>query len=148
MQREYFDIDLKDQSKRRMRSVAALPDFGGMIHDQYESKYFQGRLAWRNPLLLRISLPTGQRWEFIRHTIALGCGLWLAHPERVGVPVFYPQPRLQLRGNHIGLPKRRTYNFRPGYVLDHGTNGTVTYSGVEAVSAILDGNLDLVYPHV
>ncbi len=146
MKREYFDIDLKDQCKRRMNSLSSLIQFGGIIHDQYEDKYFTGRQAWRNPLLLRVSLPEGKRWDFISHTIKLGCGIWLGHPAVPCLPTIRPERQIPLRGKHTDLKLRRSYRLVEGsyWIKDYQPDGSYSiYKDTEFTGSVLNGDLDL-----
>ncbi|MGL5061389.1 MAG: hypothetical protein ACRC62_15555 [Microcoleus sp.] len=146
-QREYFDLDLKNQGKARMAIAhAALKELGGIIHDTYESKYFKGKQSWRNPLLMRISLPDRMRWEFIRRS-----RLWLARPPVYGAPeMVFRDPILDrplpLVGNHKSweLPKVRNYRLHPTpsvrTLMPDGSY--LTLDGAEALIRVLDGDLD------
>ena len=63
---EYWDAELKNQSKQQLATLElAIAQTGAAIIDQHENKYFTGKLKWRNPLLLKVKLPKGKRWEFI-----------------------------------------------------------------------------------
>lgn len=158
--REYWDAELKHQSKSRLKALQeGLLVCGGIIHNQYESKYFKGKLAWRNPLVLRLSLPKGKRWEFISKT-----KIWLAKPAKLMVvPVniivnlpdwcdrkhrrFY-EP-IPLRANHNNLNLRRSYNFQHGWIKDYHVpfSGYDQYNIIkdrDILAAVLDGNLDLI----
>jgi hypothetical protein len=62
---EYWDAELKNQSKQQLATLElAIAQTGAAIID-HENKYFTGKLKWRNPLLLKVKLPKGKRWEFI-----------------------------------------------------------------------------------
>jgi len=65
---------------------------GATITDLYEDKLFKDpKLLWRNPLLLKVKLPYGKRWEFI---LASKCIVWLAKPPKLGVP----KPQAEMSG--------------------------------------------------
>lgn len=158
MNREYWDVELKNQSKARLNALQqGLKTFDGIIHNQYESKYFTGKLTWRNPLVLRISLPQGKRWEFISAT-----KIWIARPAKISViPANLNLPDwckrkhwkhykpIPLMGDHDNLKLRRTYNLTHGYIKDY----TVPFSGHEnykfiedkdILVAVLNGDLGLI----
>jgi hypothetical protein len=140
--REYFDIELKNQSKPNLAKLGRLAEFGGTEHDRHASKYFTGKLAWRNPLIVRVSFPRLKRWEFIKAT-----GLWCDRPHRIGVPEMPKAPAIRLRGNHDEMRgRRRSYHLGgglKGMVRDwHPVLGQRDFDGV--VSDVLDGNLDIV----
>jgi hypothetical protein len=140
--REYWNIDLKNQSAKRMAALkSGLALFGGIIHDSYEDKYFQNKQSWRNPLLLRVSLPEGDRFKFIRYT-----KIWLSHPERVGISPIRNDRPIPLRGNHDNCKLRRSYNlhFAGGWLKDFNADGSYRlFSGTEVLSRVLNGDLDL-----
>ncbi len=157
---EYWDGELKHQSKRRLALLEqAIAQTNAIITDRHESKYFKGKLAWRNPLLLKIKLPKGQRWKFV---LASECTIWLAPPLRLTPcdmsyrtmrsPVIYGSKGtkpLPLRGNHTNPPKRRSYRFHPEYasIMDFKPELEGGYEyivGHDIVAAILDGDLDLI----
>jgi hypothetical protein len=70
---EYWDAELKNQSKQQLATLElAITQTGAVIIDQHENKYFTGKLKWRNPLLLKVKLPKGKRWEFIVATVLNG----------------------------------------------------------------------------
>jgi hypothetical protein len=143
--REYWDIDLKNQGRQRVAQLhAMLKKFGGIIHDFSESKYFSGKQSWRNPLVLRVTLPKGVRYKFIRES-----RVWLHPPQVVGIPPGFPRSYLPLRGDHAALQRklRRSYNLHHGWIKDHGESGKAIdyrlFEGDEIVRRVLDGELDL-----
>lgn len=151
--REYYDIDLKNQSKRLMQSLElGMSQFDLQIHDRHENKYFSGRQAWRNPLLLRVSIPEGDRFKFTLLT-----KIWLHRIDRIGIPTLRVAPTMPLKGNHEDCKLRRTYHF-PGGNFDGNTAWIKNFNplnpgdykdyeliyGVDRLGAILDGDLDSV----
>lgn len=148
--REYWDACLKNQSKGRVKAFhSALKLFDGKIHDWHEDKHFSGKQSWRNPISLRISLPEGQRFPFILHTIRKGYQIWLSKPPRITAGIPNPKPRLKLKGNHdvSKLSLRRGYYLhsndrRKPYLADL-LNGEKRIFGQEVLERVLDGELDL-----
>jgi hypothetical protein len=146
---EFWDAELKNQSKRRMKLLEkAIAQTGTIVTDRYEDLFFkEPKLQWRNPLLLRIKLPAKKRWEFI---LATKCTIWLAAPPRIQIGYEEP-PRIPLRGNHNELRRvlRRTYkvNGYPNvYIKDHKpelNGGYDFFEGSEIVSAVLNGHLEI-----
>jgi hypothetical protein len=146
---EYYDAELKNQSKRRLKMLKqAIAQTKATITDRDEDVCFkEPKLKWRNPLLLRIKLPAGKRWEFI---LASECTVWLAKPPRVQIGEPVP-PRIPLRGDHDALRKVRRRNYRlHGYpepsIMDYKpelSGGYEVFRGFEVVSNVLDGNLDI-----
>lgn len=144
--REYWDLEMKNQSKKRVALVnAAIAEFGAIVHDRYEEKYFKGNLQWRNPLTLRISLPKGKKYAFI---LAAKLSCWLHEPDRIGITeeVFH-KPKVKLKGNHdqSTLETVRRYRLHPpdrAYVKDIRTGKVI--EGAESVSRVLNGELNLV----
>lgn len=106
---EYWDAELKNQSKRRLKLLElAISQTGAIVTDRYEDSFFkESKNQWRNPLLLRIKRPARQRWKFI---LATDCTVWLAPPPQVQIGHTQP-PTIPLRGNHDPLqrPIRRSY---------------------------------------
>lgn len=155
---EYWDAELKNQSKKRLASLEkAIAETGAIIVDRHENKYFEDKLKWRNPLLLKIKLPKGKRWEFI---LASKCTIWLAHPPRVQMGVrdtmgrfdgttYLDFPPIPLRGNHDNAKRRRNYRLHPthaAYIMDYKPELNSQYEvfeGADIVSAVLGGDLDL-----
>jgi hypothetical protein len=143
--REYWDIDLKNQSRKRLQIFqAGMQKFGGIIHDSYEDKYFSGKLAWRNPILHRISLPRGDRFPFILFT-----HLWVAHPPRISIGLLVQPSSIPLRGNHDNSLSRirRSYGFptRSGreWIRNHLPSGErqwIEEPGI--IQAVMDGDLE------
>lgn len=154
---EYWDAELKDQSKRQLASLeGAIAQTGVAITDQHEDKYFTGKLKWRNPLLLKVKLPKGKRWEFI---LATKSTIWLAHPPRVQIGLADTTSRcgrhqevkpIKLRGDHDHAKMRRTYRIHPldaAYIKDYRPEldgGYEVFKGVDMVAAVLGGDLDLI----
>lgn len=163
---EYWDAELKNQSKKRLAMLEqAISQTGAIITDRYEDKFFKDpKLLWRNPLLLKIKLPPGKRWEFI---LASKCMVWLARPPKLripktpnrnvrrGDPTAYcagycdPPPAL-LRGDHDNLKLRRVYRVHPvhaAYIADYKPEfdgGREIIEGIDIVQAVLGGDLDLI----
>ena len=115
-------------------------------------KYFKGKLAWRNPLLLKVKLPKGKRWEFI-----LAAKVWLARPPQVSLGLNFSRrddelPYRRLRGDHDALRKikRRSYRvhgYPNAYIKDYKpelNGGYEVIEGVDIVAAVLGGDLDLI----
>lgn len=154
---EYWDAELKDQSKRRLANLErAIAQTGAVITDRHEDEYFTGKLKWRNPLLLKVKLPKGKRWEFI---LATKSTIWLAHPPRVQIGLADAMFRcsryqeikpVKLRGNHDDAKIRRTYRVHPlnaAYIKDYRPEldgGYEIFKGVDIVAAVLGGDLDLI----
>jgi hypothetical protein len=147
---EYWDAELKHQSKKRLALMEeAVFQTGAIITDRYENKYFKGRLAWRNPLVLKVKLPKGKRWEFI-----LASKVWLARPSRISLGLELNRctelPHVPLRGNHDNLKIRRRYRVHPenaAYIADYRPDlngGYVLIDGADIVMAVLDGDLGLI----
>lgn len=141
--REYFDLELKTQSKANLAKLARLAEFGGVEHDRHEWKYFSGSQAWRNPLSLRVSFPFGKRWDFMRAT-----KMPLQKPPKVQLGILPERGSIPLRGNHENLSERRRYVMRAReegtYVKDFSPDGRVTVlQGSEAVKSVLDGGLKI-----
>jgi hypothetical protein len=148
MKREYFNIELKNQSKKRLAALQdGLEKFDGIIHDRHEETWFSGKQVWRNPLLLRVSLPESMRWQFISHT-----RIWLARPPVIGAFPGMPKEKpIPLRGNHETLGRlRRSYNLNWGdtpWIKDFGKDfdrGNYRMLKGGAVHRVLDGDLELV----
>lgn len=154
---EYWDAELKNQSKKRLAGLEkAIAETGAIITNRHEDKYFEGKLKWRNPLLLKVKLPKGKRWQFI---LASKCTIWLAHPPRVQLGLqdmgrfngtrYWDSPPIPLRGNHDNAKIRRRYRLHPEhatYIADYKpelNGGYELIEGIDIVSAVLDGNLDL-----
>jgi len=145
---EYWDAELKNQSKRRLKLLElAISQTGAIVTDRYEDEFFkEPKLKWRNPLLLRIKLPARKRWEFI---LATKCTIWLAEPLRIQIE-YQQQPTIPLRGNHDALRKvlRRTYRvhgYPDAYIKDYKPelNGDYElFKGSEIVAAVFNGELD------
>jgi hypothetical protein len=153
---ECWDAELKNQSKQRLEALElAIAQTGAVIIDQHENKYFTGKLKWRNPLLLKVKLPKGKRWEFI---LATKSTIWLAHPPRIQIGIADTIPQcsnqkvepVKLRGNHDDAKIRRTYRVHPldaAYIKDYrpGLNsGYEIFKGTDIVAAVLNGDLDLI----
>lgn len=143
MNREYFDLELKTQSKGNLAKLDRLAEFGGEIHDRHEWKYFQDKQAWRNPLSLRVSFPQGRRWDFMK-----AVKLPLRKPPQVQLGVLPDKPIIPLRGTHENLSERRRYVMRSGergtYVKDFSPTGEVTVlEGSENVRSVLNGGLEI-----
>ena len=146
---EYYDAELKNQSKRRLKMLQqAITQTGAIITDRDEDAYFkEPKLKWRNPLLLRLKLPAGKRWKFI---LASECTVWLAEPPRVQIGEPVPS-KIPLRGDHDALRKVRRRNYRlhgcpEPSIMDYKpelSGGYEIFRGSEIVSAVLDGNLDI-----
>lgn len=151
---EYWDAEVKHQSKKRMALLErAIAQTGAIVTDRYEWEIFKkDKLKWRNPLLLKVKLPKGKRWEFIlvsKYTI------WLAKPTKLSVPDCYNErsnlPYIPLRGNHDSttLKTRRSYRLHPvgaAYIADFRPEldgGYEIIKGADIVAAVLDGDLDL-----
>lgn len=79
---EFWDAELKNQSKERMKRLdRAIAQTGAIVVDRDECVIFEdARLKWRNPLLLKIKVPQRRRYEFM-----LAAKVWLAEPPRVAV---------------------------------------------------------------
>lgn len=153
---EYWDAALKNQSKKRLTGLAkAIAETGAIITDRHEDKYFEGRLMWRNPLLLKIKLPKGKRWEFI---LASEYTIWLAHPPQIQLGLqdvirnsrrYRDAPPIRLCGNHDNAKTRRRYRLHPeqlAYIADYKpelNGGYDLIEGADIVSAVLGGDLDL-----
>lgn len=144
MDRQYWDLELKNQSKKRMQLVnAAIAQFDAIVHDRYGEKYFSGKQSWRNPLHLRISLPKGKKYDFI---LAAKLKCWLFEPPRCNFE-FNREPKLKLKGNHDESRKIKVRNYRihpihAAYVWD--VRSGIILEGAESVKRVLDGELDLV----
>lgn len=149
---EYWDCELKNQSKKRLAMLEkAVIETGAVIVDRDESQYFKDKLKWRNPLLLKIKLPKGKRWEFI---LASKC--WLSKPPQIQLGlqqwVSSDPPRIPLRGNHDHLKTRRRYRLRlhpenVAYIADYRPElkgGYKVFEGAGIVAAVLNGDLDLI----
>lgn len=144
---EYWDAELKNQSKRRLKLLErAISQTGAIVTNRYEDSFFKDpKNQWRNPLLLRIKLPVRKRWEFI---LATECTVWLAPPPQV--QIGYTRPIVLLRGDHNALkrPIRRSYRvhgYPDAYIKDYKPklNGEYElFKGSEIVSAVLNGELD------
>lgn len=153
---EYWDAELKNQSKKRLAGLEkAIAETGAIITDRHEDKYFEGKLKWRNPLLLKIKLLQGKRWDFI---LASKCTIWLARPPRVQLglqDVMFRCKRYQgslpipLRGNHDSTKRRRNYRLHPehaAYIADYKpelNGGCEVIEDADIVSAVLGGDLNL-----
>jgi hypothetical protein len=155
---EYWDAELKNQSKKRLAGLdKAIAATGAFITDRHEDKYFEDKLKWRNPLLLKVILPKGKRWEFI---LASGCTVWLAQPPQVQIGLRdiidryngtgdWASPPIPLRGNHDDAKTRRRYRLHPehtAYIADYKpelNGGYEVIEGADIVSAVLGGDLDL-----
>lgn len=145
---EYWDAELRDQSKRRLKLLErAISQTGAIVTDRYEDSFFnEPKNQWRNPLLLRIKLPARKRWEFI---LASECTVWLAPPPQIQIGYPLP-PKVLLRGNHDPLqrPIRRSYKihgYPDAYIKDYrpDLNGEYElFKGSEIVNAVLSGDLD------
>ena len=101
MDREYYDLKLKNQSSSRLKKInEAILLFDGVIHDQHELHYYKQQ--WRNPIYYRISLPANFRYKFILFTKE-----WLYKPAKVQLDIWSEKPTLKLKGNHnqSELPK-------------------------------------------
>lgn len=144
---EYWDAELKNQSKRRLKLLEkAISQTEAIVTDRYEDSFFkEPKNQWRNPLLLRIKLPARKRWEFI---LATECTVWLAQPPQF--QIGYTQPTTKLRGDHDALSRkiRRTYKvhgYPDAYIKDYKPELKGEYElfkGSEIVSEVLNGNLD------
>lgn len=144
---EYWDAELKNQSKRRLKLLKrAISQPGAIVTDRYEDSFFKDpKLRRQNPLLLRIKLPARKRWEFI---LATECTVWLAPPPQV--QTGYTQQTVPLRGDHDALSRkiRRTYKVHgyPNiYIKDYRpelNGGYELFKGSEIVGAVLNGELD------
>lgn len=146
---EFWEAELKNQSKERMKRLdRAIAQTNAIIVDRDECIIFEEpRLKWRNPLLLKLKVPRGKRYEFM-----LAAKVWLAEPPRVAV---YDRtnpdnlPRISLRGNHDNAKRRRNYRLHPHgreYIADYRPelNGEAEiFNGIEIVAAVLNGELDL-----
>lgn len=141
---EYFEVELKNQSRKLMdRVYQGLRLFGGQIHATHESKYFTGKLAWRNPVILKVSLPVGLRWQFISET-----KIWLARPGKVTINPGMPEPRYTrpicfAAADHDSMPLRREYHLGmdPRVIDHHPVHGDRITKGL--TKEILDGKLDV-----
>lgn len=146
MTRQYFDADLKNQSKRLVTTFhEGLKACDGIIHDSHEDRYFTGKLAWRNPIVFRVSLPKGKRWEFIKLT-----KIWLARPEVIGIPNMQPPYIRPICFAAMPEPrnKRRAYYFprtyAEAYIRDfHPVLGDRIINGEAALSRLLSGDLSV-----
>lgn len=163
---EYWDAELKTQSKKRLAMLEqAIKQTGAIITDRYEDKFFKDpKLLWRNPLLLKVKLPRGKRWEFI---LASKCTVWLAAPPKIGIPKplnryvrrgdptaycagYCDPPPVLLRGDHDNLQLRRRYRIHPtqaAYIADYKPEldgGREIIEGIDILAAVLDGDLDLI----
>ena len=155
---EYWDAELKTQSKRRLKLLErAIAQTGAIITDRYEDSFFkEPKLQWRNPLLLRIKLPTRKRWEFI---LATECTVWLAKPPRIQIGLqdaisrcsrYQEIKPIRLRGDHNTLQRvlRRTYKingYPDVYIKDYKpelNGGYDLFKGSEIVNAVLNGDLE------
>ena len=144
---EYWDAELKTQSKRQMKLLErAISQTGAIVTDRYEDSFFKDpKLQWRNPLLLRIKLPAKKRWDFI---LATKCTVWLAPPPKV--QIGHVQPTVPLRGDRNALkrPVRRSYRvhgYPNAWIKDYKPelNGEYElFMGSEIVCAVLNGELD------
>lgn len=154
---EYWDAKFKNQANKRLTGLEkAIAKTGAIITDRHENKYFEGKLKWQNPLLLKVKLPKGKRWEFI---LASKCTIWLAHPPRVQIGLqnmsrfngtrYWDSPPMPLQGNHDNPKTRRRYRLHPegsAYIADYKpelNGGYELIEGADIVSAVLSGNLDL-----
>ena len=155
---EYWDAELKTQSKTLLLMLnKALAETGATVISKKECILFEGRLKWRNPLLLKVKLLKGRRWAFI---LASNCKIWLHEPPRVQMGTQYIggfygtkylAPPIACRGEHneLTLPLRRVYRLHPhhaAYISDYrpDLNGDSAYfEGADMVSGVLEGNLDL-----
>lgn len=155
---EYWDAELKNQSKKRLTGLEkAIATTGAIITDRHEDKYFKDKLKWRNPLLLKIRLPKEKRWEFI---LATGCTVWLARPPQVQIGLQdivdrynrtgdWASQNIPLRGNHDNAKIRRRYRLRPeqvAYIADYKpelNGGCEVIEGADIILAVLGGDLDL-----
>jgi hypothetical protein len=155
---EYWDAELKNQSKKRLAGLEkAITATGAIVTDRHEEKYFEGKLQWRNPLLLKVRLPKGKRWEFI---LVSGCTVWLAQPPRVQIGLrdtagrfngtrYWDSPAIPLRGNHDDAKIRRRYRLHPehaAYIADYKpelNGGYEVIKGADIVSTVLGGDLGL-----
>jgi len=145
---EYWDAELRNQSKRRLKLLErAISQTGAIVTDRYEDSFFkEPKNQWRNPLLLRIKLPARKRWEFI---LATKCTVWLAPPPQVQIG-YAQSPTIPLRGDHDALRKtiRRTYKvhgYPDAYIKDYKPelNGEYElFKGSEIVGTVLNGELD------
>ena len=146
---EYFEVELKNQSKKLIRALdRGLAEFGGQIHATHESRYFTGKLAWRNPATVKVSLPAGSRWAFIRAT-----KIWLARPTKLAINPGMPEPKYTRpicfgQVDHGEMELRRDYILGADpYILDrHPVSGDRVVQGEESTEAILNGTLDLLVP--
>lgn len=145
MEIEYWDAYLKTQSKKRVALFnAALENFGGEIKDSYEQKYFTGKQVWHNPIYHKITLPKGQRWNFI---LACKCQVILERPPRIGVPDLnnrHPRRGENFNFNH-SRRNVRVFSFRPNcepYVRDFNS-GRIVEGGENVHSVLYEGRMDL-----
>lgn len=165
---EYWDAELKTQSKKRLAMLEqAISQTGAIITDRYEDEFFKDpKLLWRNPLLLKVKIPRGKRWEFI---LASKCTVWLAKPSKISVPESFSKrirrgdptaycagycepPPVLLRGDHDKLKRqrRRSYRIHPthaAYIADYKPEldgGREIIEGIDIVVAVLGGDLDLI----
>lgn len=144
---EYWDAELKNQSRRRLRLLEyAISQTGAIVTDRYEDSFFKDpKLQWRNPLLLRIKLPARKRWEFI---LATECTVWLAPPPQVQIDRV--QPTVTLRGDRDALRRKirrsyRVHGYPNAYIKDYKPelNGEYElFTGSEIVSEVLNGELE------
>jgi len=145
MQLEYWDLELKDQSKNRMDLVnSAITKFGATVHSRYSDNLFSGSQQWRNPLLMRISLEKGKKYDFI---LASKLSCWLHKPDQVSVGEGFESIPSKLKGNHGELQFKpvRNYRLNPpdrAYIKDVRTGKIIT--GSEKANRILNGELDLI----
>jgi len=142
--RDFYDIYLKNQSKKQMKLLAdGLTLFDGIIHDQHEGKYFKDKQKWRNPLLLRVSFPRSNRFKFIRAT-----GIWVNRMSMVGVvPLIKNEIYIPLRGNHDIQFLKRFYSMSPKgkeYIKTFNRSGCFKVLKSPLVQEVLNGNLSLV----
>jgi hypothetical protein len=150
MEYEYWDAYLKTQSKSRLNLFyEAVKKFNAEITDRYEQKYFKDKLAWRNPVYLKLRLPKNergctQRWNFI---LECKCQVILEKPPRIGIPDLnwnrYYRP---LMGNHTALQYQKVRNYRihptnRAYVKDHVSG--IVLEGSDNVLKVLNGELEL-----
>jgi hypothetical protein len=143
---QYWDLEMKSQSKRKVALVnAAIEKFGAIVHDRYEEKYFTGKQQWRNPLTLRISLPKGQKYAFL---LAAKVSCWLHEPDKIGITEeVFEKPNVKLRGSHDELRRKlvRTCRLHP---IQHACIKDAQFAkvieGAENVSRVLNGELNLI----
>ena len=146
---EYWKIELKNQNKQKLSTLEEnLKKFDGKIIARHESKYFSGKQKWRNPLILKISLPHGKRFSFIKAS-----RIWLHRPTKI--LINSPNTReiqVPLRGNHEEM--LRSYQYKrstridprqSAYIKSYSSDGSFkVIKGAETVKRFLDGDLDIV----